>query len=97
MNSYEKAREILEENLDILHKLAELLLEKETVMGKEMDELIISMRPGIELPQYEDDELEKENPEPEKKEKAQSPDQGPESAGDKQQSSDKDGSGKSRR
>jgi len=36
--------------LDILHKLAEELLEKETVMGKELDELIHSLRPGIELP-----------------------------------------------
>ncbi|GAG39802.1 unnamed protein product, partial [marine sediment metagenome] len=30
--------------------LAEVLLEKETVMGKELDELIHSLRPGIELP-----------------------------------------------
>jgi len=36
--------------LDILHKLAESLLEKETVMGKELDELIHSLRPGIKLP-----------------------------------------------
>jgi cell division protease FtsH len=27
-----------------------VLLEKETVMGKELDELIHSLRPGIELP-----------------------------------------------
>jgi cell division protease FtsH len=26
------------------------LLEKETVMGKELDELILSMRPGFEFP-----------------------------------------------
>jgi len=48
--TYNRARKVLEENLDILHKLAELLLEKETVQGKELDELIFSMRPGIELP-----------------------------------------------
>ena len=48
--TYNMARKVLEENLDILHKLAELLLEKETVQGKELDELIFSMRPGIELP-----------------------------------------------
>jgi cell division protease FtsH len=41
---------VLKENLDILHKLAESLLEKETVMGKELDELIQSLRPGIKLP-----------------------------------------------
>jgi len=49
-NSYERAKIVLNENLDILHKLAEVLLEKETVMGKELDELIHSLRPGIELP-----------------------------------------------
>ena len=49
-NSYEGAKTVLNENLDILHKLAEVLLEKETVMGKELDELIHSLRPGIELP-----------------------------------------------
>lgn len=48
--TYRMARKVLKENLDILHKLAELLLEKETVQGKELDELIFSMRPGIELP-----------------------------------------------
>jgi cell division protease FtsH len=35
--------------MDILHKLAELLLEKETVTGSELDDLIRAMRPGIEL------------------------------------------------
>ncbi|MDX2447325.1 MAG: ATP-dependent zinc metalloprotease FtsH [Desulfobacterales bacterium] len=49
-NAYEKATEVLKENIDILHKLAESLLEKETVMGAELDELINTMRPGIELP-----------------------------------------------
>jgi cell division protease FtsH len=55
---YERARSVLLENLDILHKLSEVLLEKETVMGKELDELILSMRPGIHLPskRIEDDE-----------------------------------------
>jgi len=48
--TYRMAKKVLEKNLDILHKLAELLLEKETVQGKELDELIFSMRPGIELP-----------------------------------------------
>ncbi|MFH0725979.1 MAG: ATP-dependent zinc metalloprotease FtsH [Pseudomonadota bacterium] len=43
--TYNHAKEILEVNLDILHKLSELLLEKETVMGKELDELIQIMRP----------------------------------------------------
>jgi cell division protease FtsH len=49
-SAYEKAAAVLKENIDILHKLAESLLEKETVMGAELDELINTMRPGIELP-----------------------------------------------
>jgi cell division protease FtsH len=48
--SYDRAKKILNENIDILHKLAELLLEKETVTGNELDDLIRSMRPGIEFP-----------------------------------------------
>jgi cell division protease FtsH len=46
----DRARKILNENMDILHKLAELLLEKETVTGSELDDLIRAMRPGIEFP-----------------------------------------------
>lgn len=48
-DSYETARKILTKNLDILHALSELLLDKETVAGKELDELIYTMRPGIVL------------------------------------------------
>ena len=48
--AHKSAQGVLNENLDILHKLAELLLEKETVMGKELDELIHGLRPGITLP-----------------------------------------------
>ena len=48
--AYNRAKIILEENLDILHSLAERLLEKETVLGNELDELISSMRPGFEFP-----------------------------------------------
>jgi cell division protease FtsH len=49
-DSCDRARKILNENMDILHKLAELLLEKETVTGSELDDLIRAMRPGIEFP-----------------------------------------------
>ncbi len=49
-NAHRNAKKILEENLDVLHALAELLLEKETVQGKELDELILSMKPGFEFP-----------------------------------------------
>jgi cell division protease FtsH len=57
-NSYGRAQSVLKENLDILHKLAERLLEKETVMGKELDELIHSLRPGIKLPSKTPEDLE---------------------------------------
>ncbi len=56
LRGYERAKKVLEENMDILHGLSELLLEKETVLGKELDELILSMRPGIKLPGYDDSE-----------------------------------------
>lgn len=57
-DAYDRAKTVLKKNIDILHKLVELLLEKETVLGKELDELIYSMRPGIVIPsktsEYED-------------------------------------------
>ncbi len=49
-DAYTKSKNVLKENMDILHRLADLLLEKETVMGEELDELIFSLRPGIHLP-----------------------------------------------
>ena len=49
-NAYNRAKKVIKENIDILHALAESLLEKETVLGKELDELIRSMRPGFEFP-----------------------------------------------
>jgi len=50
VDSYNHAKQILTDNRDILDRLAEILLDKETVMGKELDELIREMRPGIRLP-----------------------------------------------
>jgi cell division protease FtsH len=47
--NYRVATDILTENLEILHALAELLLEKETVMGPELDELILSIKPDADL------------------------------------------------
>jgi len=64
--SYDKGVEVLKTNIDILHKLADLLLIKETVLGNELDALIFEMRPGIELPSpksperfYQDDNSDK--------------------------------------
>jgi cell division protease FtsH len=51
---------VLREHLEVLHKLAELLLEKETVLGKELDELITELRPGIELTSHKLDDNEPE-------------------------------------
>ena len=51
--NYNRARKILNENIAILHKLVELLREKETITGKELDDLIRAMRPGIEFPTKE--------------------------------------------
>jgi cell division protease FtsH len=58
--AYQRAEAVLNENIDILHKLAELLLERETVQGKELDELIKELRPGIELPSKSLEDLEPE-------------------------------------
>jgi len=60
-DAYQRSKDVLIENMDILHKLAEMLLEKETVMGKELDELILELRPGIELPSKEDEDVYKED------------------------------------
>jgi len=76
MQSYERAKSVLTEYIDVLHKLAEQLLEKETILGAELDELIRQVRPGIELP-----EKPEHNEEPEAEaETAAPPSDGDESA-----------------
>jgi cell division protease FtsH len=64
-NAYEKAKSVLKEHLDLLHALSDLLLEKETVLGKELDELIISLKPGIDLPKRAEDRESEPEVEPE--------------------------------
>jgi cell division protease FtsH len=54
-SAYDQAKQVLEEYLDLLHALADMLLEQETVLGKELDELILSMKPNIDLPERPDD------------------------------------------
>ncbi len=49
-NAYDKAQSVLKENIDILHRLSEVLLEKETVMGSELDAIILEMRPDFDFP-----------------------------------------------
>jgi cell division protease FtsH len=48
-NAYQKGKQILKENIDILHRLTELLIEKETVLGPELDDLIAEMRPAYDF------------------------------------------------
>jgi cell division protease FtsH len=55
--SYERAKTVLVEHLDILHALAGMLLEKETVLGKELDELILSMKPHVQLTPWPDNDI----------------------------------------
>ncbi|MDM8535437.1 ATP-dependent zinc metalloprotease FtsH [Desulfobacterales bacterium HSG17] len=54
--AHQKALEILKDNIDVLHKLTEVLLEKETIMGADLDDLIMSMRPEMKLSQNNSDE-----------------------------------------
>jgi cell division protease FtsH len=55
-NAYNQSKKVLKENIDVLHALAESLLEKETVLGKELDELIRSMKPDFEFPSKTSDD-----------------------------------------
>ncbi|MCP4745209.1 MAG: ATP-dependent metallopeptidase FtsH/Yme1/Tma family protein [Desulfobacteraceae bacterium] len=48
-SAYGNARKVLDENIEILHALANMLLEQETVLGKELDELILSIKPDANL------------------------------------------------
>ncbi|WP_281432256.1 ATP-dependent zinc metalloprotease FtsH [Desulfatitalea alkaliphila] len=54
--AYRKAKSILESHMETLHALADLLLEKETVQGKELDDLIRSINPDVDLPDPPEDE-----------------------------------------
>ncbi|WP_299981411.1 ATP-dependent zinc metalloprotease FtsH [Desulfobacula sp.] len=47
--AYQAAKTVLEENIEILHALTDLLIEKETVMGPELDDLIASIRPDFDF------------------------------------------------
>ncbi len=53
---YQTAKTTLADNAPILHQLAAMLLEKETVMGAELDALIRSMKPGFVFPSPHDTE-----------------------------------------
>ena len=43
--SYDKSKKVLEDNIELLHELANILLDKEVVDGKELDDLVIKYKP----------------------------------------------------
>ncbi len=47
--AYKTAQKILEDNIELLHALTDLLIEKETVLGPELDDLIASIRPDFDF------------------------------------------------
>jgi cell division protease FtsH len=47
--AYATGKKLLEENIDILHALTDMLIEEETVMGPELDDLIAKMRPDFDF------------------------------------------------
>jgi cell division protease FtsH len=47
--AYKTAEKILNDNIELLHALTDLLIEKETVLGPELDELIASIRPDFDF------------------------------------------------
>jgi len=47
--AYNTAKQILEENIELLHALTDLLIEKETVLGPELDDLIASIKPDFDF------------------------------------------------
>lgn len=44
-NNYEKAKKLLEDNIDLLHKVAEVLLDQEVIDGKQLDKIIKDFQP----------------------------------------------------
>ncbi len=71
-HAYNTAKTILEENIDILHALTDLLLEKETIMGAELDDLIASLHPDFDFFGRRNIQTEPEAP---KEEENQEPDE----------------------
>ncbi|HDM78332.1 MAG TPA: ATP-dependent metallopeptidase FtsH/Yme1/Tma family protein [Deltaproteobacteria bacterium] len=57
--NYERAKNILNENLDLLHKVAESLLERETLTNEDINALIMELKPelGKELIRREEEAI----------------------------------------
>ena len=67
--SYEKALELLRENRELMDKLAEFLIEKETITGKEFMQ-IFRKEKGLPEPEEKDEKKDEEKSEAEGKEEA---------------------------
>jgi cell division protease FtsH len=50
MDGYNRATRILQDNLDLLHRVSQLLLEKETIDGKEIEAIMEELGSQIEEP-----------------------------------------------
>lgn len=91
-NSYNKAEDVLKENMNLLHMLADLLLEKETVLGGELDELILKEKPGFKfsstVPTIEDQDPIVNNQKPKQDEEVFEPEINEEDDNNKDQESD---------
>ncbi len=60
--SYKKAKELLQENLELLHKLADYLIEKETITGKEFMQIFRKEKGLPEPKTKESEEIKSEEP-----------------------------------
>jgi len=70
--SYEKALELLRENRELMDKLAEFLIEKETITGKEFMQ-IFRKEKGLPEPEEKDEKKDEEKSEAEGKKETQEP------------------------
>ena len=68
--SYEKAKELLAENREVMDRLAEFLIEKETITGKEFMKIFRELK-GIPEPEEKKEDV-KEKTEPESEETKES-------------------------
>ena len=55
--AYDEAKQLLTENRECLDKIAEFLIEKETITGKEFMEIYNKVRDGSDKEEYHQEEL----------------------------------------
>ena len=70
-DSYEKAKELLADNREVMDKLAEFLIEKETITGKEFMKIYRELK-GIPEPEEKKEEAKPESEEKKEEEKTES-------------------------